>query len=672
MEVGNVLLATGIACSAASALLSVPAVSRLIPKGRDLARPLVMVSFLAITGAFARLVIASLSSDFGLEYVWEHSSVDLDPIYRLSAVWAGGSGSLLLCTWLISVVLALEVFAGGAARETGRPFKSAFASTMSLLVAFFSFTVLVSGMFDSTRATALVAHPEGLGMDILLQTPEMVVHAPLIFGAYAALCAVFAASVSHHLTGERLWHRVGLPWGRLAWLLLTAGIGIGAYWAYYVIGWGGYWSWDPVETASLVPWFMATAFLHAQHRNLRKEEYSVASPMFGMLSLVGVVFVSFVVRAGGLWNFSVHDYGVSSSSSAVVRIVSLLQDDLPLAGTLAFMVALLAVASYLSVRAMRAAGPAPSAPAPKRLSEYVSDQNNMAVAITLFALAALAAVTLMFKNIDNDQEVLAGEIGQKMTLIFVALAVAMCLCLTWRLVGRGRALIATLALVIASMTLGLVGSLTGAVNGVVAFALPSCGAALLASLVRLAQSLARGSAKSRVFRAGAQVVHVGIALVLTAYVVSSNLQSYPQGGDWVALHVDGQVSVGDYVIVLVGLEMSDDVSGYPAEVVRVATASVDVFKDGDMVADDARMKVLYGRDTHAGYYELESLPFVESKVSEDLYVSFHWWTEDVAWVHAKVVPMMTALWAGLALVIAGAAVRMWTFEPSMAPRDRPG
>ncbi|MEW5748654.1 MAG: cytochrome c biogenesis protein CcsA [Candidatus Thermoplasmatota archaeon] len=633
---------------------------------------LMVLSFLSITGALALIVHAFTSLDFSVLYVWEHSSSDLDPLYRLSAVWAGGGGSLLLCTWFISLswlISSAMIYQGNVSAGKQRPgarFASVSSAIMSVLVAFFAFTVLMSGVFDKTPAASLAANPDGLGLDTLLQSPEMVLHAPLILGAYAALCSVFASSAAHLVTGDRHWHRVSLPWGRFAWVTLTAGIGLGAVWAYYVIGWGGYWSWDPVETASLVPWLMVTAFLHTQQRQLQKEEYPVASPMFGMLSLVGVVFVSFVVRAGGLWSSSVHDYGASSESSAVARLALLLSKDPSVAGVLVFMLALLAASLILSFRASRRLGPSQPVGAPPRLSGYVTDRNNMFAAVVLIALSASVAVALMLKTVGSDAAATYAELDQKMTALFVALMVALALCMAWRLVGRERALPMVLALVVASAVLAAVAAWTGAVDGAVAFALPSCCLVIVASSVRLAQTLSKGPGRSRAYRAGAQVAHIGVALLIAAFVVSSNMQSYPAQGPEVALGVGGQVSVGDYVVEFVRMDFSYDVDGRPAGVTMVRTAYVDIYEGERLVQVDVPLEVLYGGNEAAGYYELERVAFVDSSISGDLYLSYAVMSYDVILLHAKVVPAMWALWAGALLLISGMAVRMWAFGPTEA------
>jgi len=528
---------------------------------------------------------------------------------------------------------------------------------MSLLVAFFSFTVMMSGLFDHTDPSALLAYPDGLGLDILLQTPEMVLHAPLIFGAYASLCIVFTASASHLITGERLWSKTALPWGRLSWILLTAGIALGALWAYYVIGWGGYWSWDPVETASLVPWFMITAFLHTQQKQVLEGEYRVASPLLGMLSMAGVVYVSFVVRAGGLWRSSVHDYGTSSESSAAGRLLSMLQEDPSVAGIFVFLLILLACASYLSIMAARKAPPSEPAERPERLSGYISDDNNMALSVSLLALAALMAVALMLKTMDSGFSETTAELSQKMSWLFFAVMVLMSLCMVWRLVGRDHAFVLTVALVITSLALGLAAAVSGAVDSMVAFALPPTVFALVVSIVRLARSLKGGTMLSKVSRAGAQIAHFGIALLLSAFFVSSNMQSYPAEGGRVSLEVGEQISVGGYTVSLEAIQVSDDVSGYPSSVVQVRTALVDIRKDGGLIADDARLEVLYGSDPVVGLFVTERVAFVKSSISEDLYMSFEWMSEDSILLHAKVVPMMLPLWTGFLLLLVGLGMR---------------
>jgi len=610
---------------------------------------------------------ASLSSDFTYEYVWEHTSSDLEPIYRFSAIWAGGQGALLVCAWFIGLVLLVESVLLARRREVSTGFKTVFTTVMSLLLAFFSAVSIMSGLFERTTNEEIMIRPNGMGMDASLQTPEMILHAPLIFIAYAALSAVFAASVSYHVSRDNSWFRVSLPWGRIAWLSLSSGILLGAVWAYYVIGWGGYWSWDPVETSSLIPWLMATAFLHTQIRHAHKGEFTVGSPLLGMMAFVGVAFVSFVVRAGGIWSSSVHDYGVSGDANAVSRLVSALQQDATLAGTLIFMTVLLVVVTLLSLRAHSREGThTPTQSTKTKLADRVSDRSTMYLAVVLLAMTALAAVLLMIRNVESDMSTTSNEFNQKMSVFLVAMMVALGLCLTWRFAGRQNALTASIALIVASVISGAVATVTEVTHGLVAFCAPSFFFALGASAFRLGKSISIGSVRYRMFRAGAQVVHLGLALMLLGYVASTNLQAHPTEGPEVPLTIGGEAAVGTYTIRLDNLQISDEVEGYKAGVVEVRAAIVDILHNGRLLLDDARLEVLYGHEPGVGLVILERVAFVKSTLTEDLYMSFIWMTDEVAILHVKVVPMMMLLWSGAVLMLAGISMRtMFVSQPCL-------
>jgi len=624
-----------------------------------LSRTMISTAFFFASAALAVIAYASLSSDFTYEYVWEHTSSDLELVYRFSAIWAGGQGALLLCSWFIGLVLFVESALLVRRRDMNPGFMTAFRAVMALLLAFFSIVSIMSGLFDRTSSADLLAQPNGMGMDVSLQTPEMIFHAPLIFAAYAALSAVFAASVAYHLSQDRNWVCVSLPWGRVAWLTLSSGILLGAIWAYYVIGWGGYWSWDPVETSSLIPWLMVTAFLHTQIRHMHKGEYRIGSPLLGMMAFVGVAFVSFVVRAGGIWSSSVHDYGVSGDASAASRLLSALQQDATLAGTFAFLIALLIVAGYLSYRAhIREVVRTPAQSKSTRLVDRVSDQSTMFLTVILLAMTALAAVLIMVRNVDSDLSATSDEFNQKMSVFFVALMVALGLCLTWSSVGRQRALATSVILILASVASGALATVTGAIHGLVAFCAPSFLFALGASAYMLGKSISKGSVRDRMFRVGAQIAHLGLALMLLGYVASTNLQTHPAGGPEIPLTIGGEAAVGDYTIRLDGLQVSGDIDGYKAGVVEVRTAFVDVLRDGRLVLEDACLEILYGYESGTSLVVLERVAFVRSTLLEDLYMSFIWMTDEVAILHVKVVPMMMPLWAGAILMLAGISMRM--------------
>jgi len=663
LELGIGLLLTTTVAAIIAAILPSSRFLGSVAVRDGLSRTMISAAFLCASAALAIFANASLSSDFTYEYVWEHTSSDLEPVYRFSAIWAGGQGALLVCSWFIGLVLFVESALLAHRREVSPGFRATFTAVMALLLAFFSIVSIMSGLFDRTSSTDLLAHPNGMGMDVSLQTPEMVFHAPLIFAAYAALSAVFAASVSYCLSRDLNWVRVSLPWGRVAWLTLSSGILLGAIWAYYVIGWGGYWSWDPVETSSLIPWLMVTAFLHTQIRHMPKGEYRIGSPLLGMMAFVGVAFVSFVVRAGGIWSSSVHDYGISGDANAASRLLSALQQDATLAGTFAFLIVLLIVSGYLSFRAhSREEVLIPTQSKSTRLADRVSDQNTMFLTVVLLAMTALAAVLLMVRNVDSDLSAASDEFNQKMSVFFVALMVALGLCLTWTFVGRQRALAISAILILASVVSGALATVTGAIHGLVAFCAPSFLFALWASMYKLGKSISTGPVRDRLFRAGAQIAHLGLALMLLGYVASTNLQTHPEGGPGIPLTIGGEAIAGDYTIRLDGLQVSGEIDGYEAGVVEVRTAFVDVLRDGRLVLEDARLEILYGYESGAGLVVLERVAFVRSTLLEDLYMSFIWMTDEVAILHVKVVPMMRLLWAGAILMLIGISMRVSFFS----------
>lgn len=633
-----------------------------------LATTLGIAAFVSVTAALAVMTWLAWSSDLTYRYIWAHSSTAMEGIYRISSIWAAGEGALLLSAWCIGLVLSAETLNMRARSTTGVRFQCCFRATMSSLLFVFSAMALSAGLFDRTTEAELLSAPSGLGMDFSLRTPEMVIHAPVIFGAYACLAALFSAALGRLLTEDRHWARTALFWGRLGWLLLTIGIAMGAVWAYYVIGWGGYWAWDPVETASLLPWFMATAFLHTQMRRTSGDEYALASPALGMLSFVGVVFVSFIVRAGGLWEASVHDYGFSDESSAISRLVSLLGEELSVAGTFAFLLGLVVLSAVAVVFAGRKI-PSTKRKSPPRtatkLSQQVNDRDTMYLAVVLITVTSLLALILLFKNIGSDQAYTYTEFNEKMSIFFVALMVTMSICLTWRLVGRERVLWAAGAILAASLALAVASKLFGWFDALVAFSLPSYLVATVSSAVKLVVAAKKeGGILSRLYRTAAQVAHLGVALLLVGFVISSNLESFPDQGYDVAMPVGSELEIGDYRIRLIAIDITDEVSTYPEEVAQVRTAYVEISRNDKVVDGAAALRVLYSVDAASGYRVLEIVPYVRSDIDGDLHLSYEWMSENIALIHAKAVPWVGLLWTGAILLCAGMSIRLFSWRPA--------
>ena len=256
---------------------------------------------LASLGAAAFLFVIILNDDFSYTYVISYSSISLPLLYKLSAFWAGQQGSFLL--WLvIHAIVGVLIAREGRMTATGRTIYHALTAMLVLLV-----------LFKSPFAPAETVAMDGHGMNPLLQDPWMAVHPPIIFVGYALLAVPFVYSLESMIKApmDGSFLAPMRRWTLIAWAFLGAGIFIGGYWAYKVLGWGGYWGWDPVENSSLVPWLLACVLLHliAVARERCGAYYLVH--LASIFSYAFVLYGTFLTRSGILGDFSVHSFAGS-------------------------------------------------------------------------------------------------------------------------------------------------------------------------------------------------------------------------------------------------------------------------------------------------------------------------------------------------------------------------
>ena len=225
----------------------------------ETARRAGIASFIALSCAAFALVWAAFTNDFSVEYIRAHSNIALNPAYKFAALWSGQEGSLLLWAWLLSAYgFVLRM------RHRVDVRLSAFASVIMAAIQVFFLLLLCVAAPPFSIAPGPVA-ADGAGLNPLLQYPEMVMHPPLLYLGYVGFSVPFAfalGALMMRYPGEK-WIHITRRWTMVTWMFLTVGIFMGAHWAYSVLGWGGYWGWDPVENASLMPWLTGTAFLHS-------------------------------------------------------------------------------------------------------------------------------------------------------------------------------------------------------------------------------------------------------------------------------------------------------------------------------------------------------------------------------------------------------------------------
>jgi cytochrome c-type biogenesis protein CcmF len=235
-----------------------------IPEARwnrlgETARRAGIASFVVLCSAAFALVWAAFTNDFSVEYIRAHSNIALNPAYKFAALWSGQEGSLLLWAFLLSAYgLVLRLRHRVDVRLT------AYASVILAAIQLFFLLLLVVAAPPFSVAPGSVA-TDGAGLNPLLQYPEMVIHPPMLYLGYVGFAVPFAfalGALMMRYPGEK-WIHITRRWTMVTWLFLTCGIFMGAHWAYSVLGWGGYWGWDPVENASLMPWLTGTAFLHS-------------------------------------------------------------------------------------------------------------------------------------------------------------------------------------------------------------------------------------------------------------------------------------------------------------------------------------------------------------------------------------------------------------------------
>jgi cytochrome c-type biogenesis protein CcmF len=225
----------------------------------ETARRAGIASFIALSCAAFALVWASFTNDYSVSYILHHTNRDLNTAYKFSALWSGQEGSLLLWAWLLSCYgFVLRM------RHKVDVRLSAFASTILAGVQVF-FLLLLNFAAPPFAIQPGPIPQDGFGLNPLLQYPEMVIHPPMLYLGYVGFSVPFAfalGALMMRYPGEK-WIHITRRWTMVTWLFLTCGIFLGAHWAYSVLGWGGYWGWDPVENASLMPWLTGTAFLHS-------------------------------------------------------------------------------------------------------------------------------------------------------------------------------------------------------------------------------------------------------------------------------------------------------------------------------------------------------------------------------------------------------------------------
>jgi len=313
-ELGQVALALALLVALLQAALPLAGAQRGKASWMAVARPAAFAQALLVLCAFVVLTVAFVMQDFSVRYVAENSNSLLPVIYRYTAVWGSHEGSLLL--WAL-ILAAWTAVVAEFSRKLPDEVVARVLGIMGLVsVGFLSFLIFTSNPFVRLLPAAI----EGRDLNPLLQDPGMIIHPPMLYLGYVGFVVPFAFAVAALIDGrmDARWLRWTRPWTNIAWGFLTLGIALGSWWAYYELGWGGWWFWDPVENASFMPWLVGAALLHSQAVTEKRGSFRGWTVLLAIAAFSLSLLGTFLVRSGVLT--SVHAFAADPARGLFILI----------------------------------------------------------------------------------------------------------------------------------------------------------------------------------------------------------------------------------------------------------------------------------------------------------------------------------------------------------------
>jgi cytochrome c-type biogenesis protein CcmF len=301
-ELGHFALILALVLAGAQAFFGIFGAARGDARWQSVVRPAVAGQFVLISTAVGALVHAFVNFDFSVLYVASNSNSALPTLYRVAALWGAHEGSLLLWAWILAAwTLAVAILS--------RNLPASFASRVMGVLGFVSFGFLLFTIATSNPFERLLPAPaDGRDLNPVLQDPALAIHPPMLYMGYVGFSVAFAFACAAMLEGklDQVWAKWTRPWTTMAWAFLSVGIALGSWWAYYELGWGGYWFWDPVENASFMPWLVGTALIHSLAATEKRGVFKSWTLLLAILAFSLSLLGTFLVRSGVLT--SVHSF----------------------------------------------------------------------------------------------------------------------------------------------------------------------------------------------------------------------------------------------------------------------------------------------------------------------------------------------------------------------------
>src|SRR5213595_2153662 len=313
-EIGQFALILALMLALTQATLPLIGAAKGVPQLVALAKPTAQAQFIFVLIAISCLGYSFISNDFSVLNVAQNSNSHLPLQYRLAATWGSHEGSLLLWTFMLTVwMVAVTLFSN---HLPGEMVARVLAVMAVISTGFLLFMLLTSNPFQRL----LPVPPDGKDLNPLLQDPAMVAHPPMLYMGYVGMSVAFAFAIAA-LIGGRLdatWARWSRPWTTVAWMFLTVGIALGSFWAYYELGWGGWWFWDPVEHASFMPWLVGTALIHSLAVTEKRGGFRSWTVLLAIVALALSLPGTFLVRSGVLT--SVHAFATDPKRGVFILL----------------------------------------------------------------------------------------------------------------------------------------------------------------------------------------------------------------------------------------------------------------------------------------------------------------------------------------------------------------
>ncbi len=620
----------------------------------DTARRAGIAGFVAITAAAFALVWSVFTNDFSITYILEHSNRALPGAYKFSALWSGQEGSLLLWAWLLGTY-------GFVLRLTHKKDVKLYAYAGTILAGVQVFFLAVINFAAPPFALMKGAIPDdGNGLNPLLQYPEMVIHPPMLYLGYVGFTVPFAfalGALMMRYPGEK-WIKITRSWTMVTWLFLTVGIFLGMHWAYAVLGWGGYWGWDPVENASFMPWLTGTAFLHSVMMQEKKGMMKSWNVWLIFSTFLLTLLGTLLTRAGLV--SSVHAFAQSSIGNWFV----------------AFMVIVLAVCifTYILQRS--------HLKSEHQLESLVSREssflfNNLVLLAACFVILWGTLFPILSEYVEGSKVTVGAPFYNRVAVpigLFLLFLTGVGPLLPWRATSlraiRRNFVLPSIALwstVIVCLAVGVRPWKDGAFDtgnfyALVAFALAAgVLTAILSEFLRGAGVIARQTGRNyfastylltrrNTRRYGGYIIHIGVVIVVIGLAGAAFNRSEEKE---LALH--DRLAIGPYTLECVGFTQDSNLN-YNSEY-----ALLDVYK-----GDKKEFQVTPERRVYLASQQPQTMVAIHSVPGWDLYVVYEGTNPDTGQpiIKAFLNPLVSWIWAGVIFIVFGTAVAL---VPSLTP-----